>query len=430
MRRVRTNRRCWKEAQQVLVGGVNSPVRSFRKVGERPFFVDRGRGAYLWDVEGRRYLDYVGSWGALILGHRHPAVIRAAREALARGTTFGTPTPWETELACAIRRAVPSMEKVRFVSSGTEAVMSAVRLARAATGRAKVLKFDGAYHGHADALLTRAGSGMATLGLPGSGGVPRAATRDTLTLPFNDLDAVERALRRHGKELACILVEPVLANIGVVPPAKGFLQGLRRLSRRAGALLVFDEVITGFRLRFGGAQDLFGVEPDLTVLGKVIGGGFPLAAYGGAQRWMRLVAPEGPVYQAGTLAGHPVACAAGLATLEVLKRPGAHGKLNRTARRLRDGLARLCEEAGVPASVQQIGGLLSLFFTGRPVSNAAQARRMDGRRYARYFRGMLARGIYLPPSPFEAWFVSTAHGPREVQATLRAHREVLEEQCR
>ncbi len=422
-----TNEACWAEAQKFLVGGVNSPVRSFRKVGGRPFFVDRGQGPYLWDVEGKRYLDYVGSWGALILGHRPPAVMQAVQQALRRGTTFGTPTPWETALARMIGRAMPSIEQIRFVSSGTEAVMSAVRLARAATGRRKILKFDGAYHGHLDALLTRAGSGLATLGLPGTPGVPRAVTGDTLTARFNDPEEVEKTVRRYGKEMACILVEPILANIGVILPEKGFLKELHRLARKVGALLIFDEVITGFRVAYGGAQEQLGVEPDLTILGKVIGGGFPIGAYGGAKRWMRLVAPEGPVYQAGTLAGHPVACAAGLATLEALAQKNVYARLDRAARRLREGLVLQAQKQGIPVTAPQIGGLLSLFFTGRPVRNAEETRAADSQRYARYFHKMLARGVYLPPSPFEAWFVSTAHGEPELRATLRAHEQALRE---
>lgn len=420
-----TNEQCWEEAQRYLVGGVNSPVRSFRGVGRRPFFVDRGAGSYLWDVEGRRYLDLVGSWGALILGHRHPEVMRAAEEALRRGTSFGTPTPQETALAREITRAIPSMQQVRFVSSGTEGVMSAVRLARAATGRSKILKFDGGYHGHLDALLTKAGSGMATLGLPSSPGVPAEVTQDTVTAPFNDLGEVERAIRRHGKDLACVLVEPVLANIGVILPTPGFLQGLRKLTRRAKALLIFDEVITGFRVGYGGAQRLFGIEPDLTVLGKVIGGGFPIGAYGGGRRWMRWVAPSGPVYQAGTLAGHPVAMAAGLATLAVLRRPETYAGLDLMGRTLRTGLVLLAQKQGIQVTVNQLGGLLSLFFTDGPVRDRSGAERADARAYARYFRGMLARGIYLPPSPFEAWFLSTAFGTRELRVTHQAHADTL-----
>ncbi len=422
-----SNAACWKEAQRYLVGGVNSPVRSFRAVGGNPFFVDRGKGPYLWDVEGNRYLDYVCSWGALILGHNNPTVLAAAKRALARGTTFGTPTTGETALAKAITQAVPSMEQVRFVSSGTEAVMSAVRLARAATGRRKILKFDGAYHGHSDALLAQAGSGMATLGIPATPGVPPAVTQETITVPFNDLEAVKRAVRLYRKELACLLVEPVVANSGVIPPASGFLAGLRRLTREAGILLIFDEVITGFRLGYGGAQKRFGVRPDLTLLGKVIGGGFPIGAYGGSKKLMRLVAPAGSVYQAGTLAGHPVAMAAGLAALQALRRPRLYAQLEEKGRILRDGLIRHADEAGVPVAVHQVGSLLTLFFTDRPVRNGDDARAADARRYARYFRGMLKRGIYLPPSAFEAWFISAAHGTRELKMTLKAHQAALKE---
>lgn len=422
-----TNASCWKEARRYLVGGVNSPVRSFRGVGGRPFFVDRGKGPTLWDVQGRRYLDFIGSWGALILGHRPPEVIRAATEALKHGTTFGMPTPSETELAREISHAVPSIEQVRFVSSGTEAVMSAVRLSRAATGRSKILKFDGAYHGHSDALLAQAGSGLATLGIPASPGVPRGVTADTITVPFNDLDAVEAAVRRHGKGLACVLVEPVMANIGVIPPVPGFLEGLRKLTRRCGALLIFDEVITGFRVAYGGAQALYGVKPDLTILGKVIGGGFPVGAYGGARRWMSQVAPEGPVYQAGTLSGHPVAMAAGLATLKALQRPGTYELLEKRTRQLRLGLTLFAQRVGLKTAVNQVGSLLTLFFAEPPVRTATQARASDAALYRRYFHGMLSRGIYLPPSPYEAWFLSTAHGMPEIEKTLLAHADLLEE---
>jgi glutamate-1-semialdehyde 2,1-aminomutase len=421
----KSNRTCWQQACQVLVGGVNSPVRSFRAVGGQPFFVERGKGPFLWDVEGNRYLDYVCSWGALILGHRPPAVIQAVKRGLARGISFGTPTPWETALAYAIRRALPHLQQVRFVSSGTEAVMSAIRLARAVTGRQKLLKFDGAYHGHFDPLLTQAGSGLATLGLPFSPGVPRAVTKDTITVPFNDFDAVERAVRRFKDDLACVLVEPVLANMGVILPADGFLAFLRRLTRKVGALLIFDEVITGFRVAWGGAQRYFGIEADLTILGKVIGGGFPIGAYAGPKRWMRHVAPTGPVYQAGTLAGHPIAMAAGLATLEELARPSVFDRLNGTARQLADGLVRKASKAGVSVTVMQLGGLLGLFFTNRPVRNAQDARSSDTQRYARYFQTMRTLGIYLPPSPFEAWFISTAHGSDEVKMTIHAHAQAL-----
>lgn len=422
-----TNAACWKEAQKVLVGGVNSPVRSFRAVGGNPFFVDRGHGPFLWDVEGNRYLDYVCSWGALILGHNHPAILAASTKALARGTTFGTPTPGETALATAITQAIPSMEQVRFVSSGTESVMSAVRVARAATGRLKILKFDGAYHGHSDALLAKGGSGLATLGIPATPGIPPAVTQETITVPFNDLPAVRRAVRLYRKELACVLVEPVVANMGVIPPAEGFLAELRRLTREAGALLIFDEVITGFRLGYGGAQEQFGVRPDLTILGKVIGGGFPIGAYGGSKKLMQWVAPVGSVYQAGTLAGHPVAMAAGLAALRALRRRGFYAELEEKGWALREGLLRHADAAGVPVRVHQVGSLLTLFFSGRPVRNASDARAADAARYARYFRGMLKRGIFLPPSAFEAWFISAAHGAQQLEMTLKAHRAVLKE---
>lgn len=428
----RTNSDYWNEAKKYLVGGVNSPVRSFRAVGGDPFFVERGDGPYLWDVEGRRYLDYVGSWGALILGHRPAPVIRAAGEALQRGTTFGTPTPRETELARAITQAVPSMQQVRFVSSGTEAVMSALRLARAATGRAKILKFEGAYHGHSDALLSNAGSGLATLGIPSSPGVPRAVTQNTITVPFNDVAAVEQAF--HRGEIACVIVEPVVANMGVIPPQPGFLAALRKITRRAKALLIFDEVITGFRVAYGGAQELYDVAPDLTILGKIIGGGFPIGAYGGSRKLMQLVAPAGPVYQAGTLSGHPVAMAAGLATLEMLRRPGTYARLEMQGGRLQEGLSaqvspstRNRASAGIPISVQQVGSLLTLFFTDGAVTNAADAKQSDTARYAKYFRGMLKRGIYLPPSNFEAWFISLAHGNKELDMTLKAHQATIKE---
>jgi glutamate-1-semialdehyde 2,1-aminomutase len=422
-----TNASCWRDAKRYLVGGVNSPVRSFQAVGGSPIFADRGRGAYLWDVEGHRFIDYVLSWGALILGHRHPEVIQAVNKALRRGTTFGTPTRQETELAKAIAQAIPSMEQVRFVSSGTEAAMSAIRLARAATGRRKILKFEGGYHGHFGPLLTKAGSGMMTLGLPASPGVPKSVTEDTLTIPFNDAKAASGAIRRFSSELACVLVEPVLANVGVIPPEKNFLEGLRRITKEKKILLIFDEVITGFRVAYGGAQALFRIQPDLTILGKAIGGGFPIGAYGGSRKFMDLVAPAGPVYQAGTLAGHPVAMAAGLATLQALRRPGTYERLSKKAADLRQGLLRLGQKHGIALTVHQVGGLLSLFFSEGPIRNAADAKGASSSRYARYFRGMLAKGIYLPPSAYESWFLSTAHGEKDLEKTLRAHRIALSE---
>lgn len=421
-----TNARCWSEAQKYLVGGVNSPVRSFRGVGGRPFFVRRGQGPYLWDVEGKRYIDYVGSWGALILGHRPPPVIAAARQALERGPVFGTPTPDETELAKEISRAIPSVEQVRFVSSGTEAVMSAVRLARAVTGRSKIVKFDGGYHGHSDALLSKAGSGLATLGLPASAGVPKMVTRDTLTVGYNDLSAVRKLFARDGRKIACVLVEPAGANIGVLPPEPGFLKGLRAITRRYGALLIFDEVITGFRLSYGGAQRLYGVKPDLTTLGKIIGGGFPAAAYGGPRKLMKQIAPLGPVYQAGTLSGHPVAMAAGLATLKALRKPGLYAQLEKNAQILKKSLEIISHEAGIPVTVNRAGSLLTLFFKNGSVHDAAGARRADAKKYARYFQAMLKQGVYLPPSAYEAWFVSAAHGKKEIEMTLNAHKKALQ----
>lgn len=420
-----TNASCWNEAKRYLAGGVNSPVRSFKAVGRTPLFIDRGQGPYLWDVEGKKYIDYVGSWGALLLGHRHPEVLKGAQEALGRGTTFGTPTPQETDLARIISQALPSIEQIRFVTSGTEAVMSAIRLARAATGRRKILKFDGGYHGHCDSLLTKAGSGMATLGIPASAGVPKNVTQDTHTVSFNDIDQATKVIRRFGRELACVLVEPILANVGVIPPQSGFLRALRRMTKEKGILLIFDEVISGFRVAYGGAQTLYGVKPDLTTLGKIIGGGFPVGAYGGSRKLMSLVAPSGPVYQAGTLAGHPVAMAAGLATLNVLRRPGTYERLEKQGMQLREGLLGAARKAGVSMAVNQVGSLLSLFFCEAEVRTALEVKNSCTSRYARYFRAMLARGIYLPPSAFESWFLSTAHGEKEIAATLRAHEESL-----
>ena len=419
----KTNEQCWSEAQRFLVGGVNSPVRSFRSVGGFPFFVDRGEKASVWDVEGNRYIDYVCSWGALILGHRSPAVMAAVNQALEKGTMFGTPTPGETELAKQIHRAIPSMERIRFVSSGTEAVMSAVRVARAATGRSKIIKFDGAYHGHADSLLAKAGSGVATLGIPGSAGVPDDVVRDTMTLPFNDSDAVEKSVSHYRKKIACILVEPVMANIGLIPPKNRFLKFLRELATKEGIVLIFDEVITGFRVGFGGAQGLYKIKPDMTILGKIIGGGFPVGAYGGKKKLMDLVAPTGPVYQAGTLSGHPIAMAAGLATIKILSERGnLYSYLEQTAKSLEEGLT---SSQKTPVMVQRVGSLFSLFFSDHPVENAAQARRCRTEFYKPYFRNMLRQGIYPPPSAFETWFISAAHGKKEIAATIEAHRKAM-----
>jgi glutamate-1-semialdehyde 2,1-aminomutase len=424
---VRASEELFERARRVMPGGVNSPVRAFRAVGGCPPFFVRGEGAYVTDVDGRRYVDCVSSWGALILGHAHPAVVRAAQQAVADGSSFGAPTPWEVEFCERLCAAVPSVEVVRLVNSGTEAVMSALRVARAATGREGVVKFDGGYHGHADVLLVRAGSGVATFDLPDSAGVPRSAVQATYSLPYNDLEAVQGLFRRRGGEIAAVLVEPVAGNMGTVPPQPGFLQGLRELTERYGALLVFDEVITGFRLHYGAAQDLFGVRPDLTCLGKVIGGGFPLAAYGGRAELMRLVAPDGPVYQAGTLSGNPVAVRAGLATLQVLEGGAVYRRLEEVGRALEEGLRQQADRAGVPVCVNRVGSMLTVFFTAGRVVDYATARACDGARFARFFHGMLARGVYLPPSPFEAWFLSAAHGPEEVDQILQAAREAFRE---
>lgn len=402
-------------------------MRAFRAVGGTPPFLVRGCGAYVEDVEGHRYVDLVNSWGALILGHAHPAVTEAAQRAVADGSSFGAPTPWEVEFCERLCGAVPSVQVVRLVSSGTEAVMSALRVARAATGREGVVKFDGGYHGHVDSLLVRAGSGVATFELPDSAGVPAAAVRATYSLPYNDLDAARALFERRGQEIAAVLVEPVAGNMGTVPPQPGFLEGLRELADRFGALLVFDEVITGFRFHYGAAQERFGVRADLTCFGKVIGGGFPLAAYGGRADLMRQVAPEGPVYQAGTLSGNPVAVRAGLATLELLEDGAVYARLEHYGCALEDGLRQAAEEAGVPVTVNRVGSMLTVFFTDRPVVDYATARSSDGARFARFFHAMLRRGVYLPPSPFEAWFLSAAHGEREVESVVQAAREAFRE---
>jgi glutamate-1-semialdehyde 2,1-aminomutase len=405
--------RLFAAARRVLPGGVNSPVRAFRGVGGTPRFIARGEGAWLEDADGNRYLDLVLSWGPLILGHAHPEVLAAVVEAAGRGTTFGAPTELEVRLAERVVATFPSIEMVRFVSSGTEAAMSAVRLARAATGRPVIVKFDGCYHGHADPLLASAGSGVATLGLPDSPGVTPGTVADTLVAPFNDLAAVEALFAARGPDIAAVLIEPVAGNMGVVPPAPGFLEGLRGITRRAGTLLVFDEVMTGWRVHPAGAQALYGIEPDLTILGKVVGGGLPAAAYGGPRALMEQIAPAGPVYQAGTLSGNPLAMAAGLATLDVLARPGVWQRAERWAACAADMLARAAARAGVPLTVQRVGTMLTPFFSAPPVTNYAEAGRADRAAHAVFFHAMLDAGVYLPPSAFEAAFTSTAHGEAE-----------------
>jgi glutamate-1-semialdehyde 2,1-aminomutase len=400
----------------VLPGGVNSPVRAFRSVGGIPRFIARGEGAWLEDADGNRYVDLVLSWGPLILGHAHPEVFAAVVETAGRGTTYGAPTELEVRLAERVVATFPSMEMVRFVSSGTEAAMSAVRLARAATGRRAIVKFDGCYHGHADPFLASAGSGVATLGLPDSPGVTAATVADTLIAPFNDLAAVEALFAARGSDIAAVLVEPVAGNMGVVPPVPGFLEGLRAVTRRAGALLVFDEVMTGWRVHPVGAQALYGVQPDLTILGKVVGGGLPAAAYGGPRALLEQIAPAGPVYQAGTLSGNPLAMAAGLATLDVLSRPGTWERAERWAARAAAAIESAAAAAGVPVTVQRVGTMLTPFFTDAPVRDFAGAKRTDKAAYNAFFHAMLEGGVYLPPSSFEASFTSAVHGDVELAA--------------
>jgi glutamate-1-semialdehyde 2,1-aminomutase len=413
-----TSERLFAEALDLLPGGVSSPVRAFRAVGGSPLFIDRGEGAYLVDVDGNRYVDYVLSWGPLILGHADPRVVAALEDALRKGTSFGAPSPLELELAGLIRGAMPSLELVRFVSSGTEATMSALRVARAFTNRPKIVKFVGCYHGHADFLLVRAGSGVATFGLPDSPGVTPGAVEDTLTAPFNDFGAVERLFEAHH-DIAAVILEPVVGNMGLVLPQPGFLEGLRELTMANGALLVFDEVMTGFRVHPGGAQALYGVTPDLTTLGKVIGGGLPVGAYGGRREIMELIAPGGPVYQAGTLSGNPLAMTAGIETLRAIAEPSVWGGLERAGARLEAGLASL----GDGVQVARVGTMWGMFFSDMTVTSWDTAKEADTARFAAFHSAMLDRGVYLAPSQFEAGFLSTAHGDAEIDATIAAARE-------
>lgn len=415
----------FQEAQQVLVGGVNSPVRAFKAVGGSPLIVERAEGAYLFDVDGRRYLDYVGSWGPMILGHGHPAVVEAVRDQMGKGASFGTSNPLELELAQLIVAAMPSIEMIRFVCSGTEATMSAVRLARAFTKRKLIVKFAGCYHGHGDSFLSQAGSGLATLGISASPGVPEELAQLTLNVPYNNLSAVEKAFAENSEAIAAVIVEPLAANMGVVSPVPWFLAGLRELTQKHEALLIFDEVISGFRLAYGGAQAVYGVQPDLTTLGKIIGGGLPMGAYGGRRDIMQMVAPLGPVYQAGTLAGSPLAMRAGIATIRQLQAPGFYRALEKKTRRLADGISSALGESRVPGCVNAAGSLLTLFFAGGSVTDYDAAKSSDTQRFGRFFREMFDRGVFLPPSQFEALFVSAAHTEPDIERTIEACRESL-----
>ncbi len=423
--RTQRSQQLFAEARELIPGGVDSPVRAFRAVGGQPLFIDHAGGCHIVDVDGNSFVDYVGSWGPLILGHAHPTVVKALQMAAERGTSYGAPTPLESELARLITEAMPSVEMVRFVSSGTEAVMSALRVARAYTGRDKIVKFSGCYHGHSDGLLVQAGSGATTLGMPDSPGVPSAAAQLTLSLPYNDEAAVEEAFQRYPDQIAAVIVEPVAGNMGVIPPKGGYLQALRRITQAHGALLIFDEVITGFRIAYGGAQSLFGVMPDLTTMGKIIGGGLPVGAYGGARAIMEKVSPAGPVYQAGTLSGNPLAMTAGIETLKLLRQPGVYEKLDRLSARLAEGLGEAARKAGKPVFQTRVGSMSTTFFTQNTVVDYASALTCDTAQFGRFFRGMLERGFYFAPSQFEATLVSLAHQESDIEATVAAAREVM-----
>jgi len=420
-----TNHDLFQRALNLLPGGVNSPVRAFKSVGGEPFFTDHADGAYLWDVEGKRYIDYVGSWGPMIAGHNHPKVRTAVEQAARAGLSFGTPCPAEVAMAETITRLVPSMQMLRMVNSGTEATMSAIRVARGYTGRDTIVKFEGCYHGHGDAFLVKAGSGALTLGVPTSPGVPKGLADLTLTLPYNDLDAARTLFAEVGDRVAGLIIEPVAGNMNCIPPRAGYLQGLRELCTRHGALLIFDEVMTGFRVALGGAQQLYGITPDLSTFGKVIGGGMPVGAYGGRREIMERVAPSGPIYQAGTLSGNPVAMAAGLAMLEVIQTPGFYRELERKTQLLTDGLLAVAIDAGVEFSVNHVCGMFGLFFTAQKVETFAQATACDVAAFNRFFHALLARGVYLAPSAFEAGFMSSAHSEQDIADTLQAAREAF-----
>lgn len=420
-----TSKELFKKATEIIPGGVNSPVRACRSVGTEPIFIDHAQGSWLYDVDGNRYIDYIGSWGPMILGHRHPQVLGAIASVLKRGTSFGAPTDLEIQLAQLVIEAVPSIEMVRMVNSGTEATMSAIRLARGVTGREQIVKFDGCYHGHADSLLVEAGSGVATLGIPGSPGVPAAFVASTLSLPYNDIDCVKSVFATQGEKIACVIVEPVAGNMGLVSPTPGFLETLKEVTARTNSILIFDEVMTGFRVAYGGAQSLYGISPDITCLGKIIGGGMPVGAYGGKREIMEQVAPQGPIYQAGTLSGNPVAMAAGIATLGELQKPDFYKALEKSSARLADGLAGAAQKAGIPISIDRVGSMLGLFFTKTPVRSFKDAKTSNLDQFKAYYKGMLQEGIYLAPSQFEALFVSAAHTAEDIDATVAAAEKVL-----
>ena len=416
----------FEKATTLMPGGVNSPVRAFKSVGGNPIFMERAQGPFLWDIDGNRYIDYIGSWGPAILGHAHPEVVQRVQAVIGNGFGFGTPTLLETELAEQVIAWVPSIEKVRFVNSGTEAVMSAIRLARAYTNRAGIIKFEGCYHGHSDHLLVKAGSGLATYGVPDSAGVPASMVSETLNARYNDLDSVKTLLESNAKGIAAILIEPVAGNMGCIPPQPGFLEGLRELADRYGACLIFDEVMTGFRVAPGGAQERYGVRPDITCLGKIIGGGLPVGAYGGKREIMALVAPDGPMYQAGTLSGNPAAMAAGLETLRLLGQPGVYKQLEAATQRLAQGLADVCSQRKIPHTVTQVGAMMTLFFAEGPLLNYQDVCRFDRECFNRFFWAMLNEGVYLAPSQFESLFVSLAHTDAEIDFTLAAAERALD----
>jgi glutamate-1-semialdehyde 2,1-aminomutase len=424
------SQKLFRRARKKIPGGVNSPVRAWKAVGGAPLFIVSGRGSSVVDADSKRYIDYVGSWGPLILGHAHPRIVQAVRRRAARGMTFGAPTAAEADLAELVSESIPSIEKLRLVSSGTEATMSAIRLARAYTGRTKIIKFDGCYHGHSDGLLVKAGSGVATLGLPDSAGVPRGFTRETLVAQFNNLNSLQKAFDRFPHSIAAIIVEPICGNLGVIQPEANFLAGLRDIARRNGSLLIFDEVITGFRVALGGAQAIFRIRPDLTCLGKILGGGLPLAAFGGRREIMDLLAPIGPVYQAGTLSGNPLAVSAGITTLNLLHRRSVYDQLNAKGAYIEEGFLDVLHRFDIRATINRVGSMMTLFFDVDRVTKAEEARRADTKRFGNFFHAMLAQGVYLPPSQFEAMFVSLAHSSADLKKTITAFSRWAEEQSR